>query len=230
MSSLAVGPHHPDVGGSVKVAVPVNQGSLPHGSGGMARLVTHIEQLQRTPVQNRLRKPVPLVGQLKREKWSLLLYEAEKYLISLPQIQIQNLFLGHPFQSSLAAGCGLPLVSVRCVQTHVLRSPALGGKCHKAPKPPGVQSKPRLLLYLPQKALLRTLPVLKVASHTDPFILIYILLFAHPMKHEIRSALLNIAEGCKGKTIHFSALLFLLQSIYAPKERALSAHSNTKCS
>ena len=72
-------------------------------------------------VQDSFGQRIPSVAEFEGEKGALLVQQAEKELVTLPDGQLRHLGPGHPFQHPLgavAAG-GLPLPPVGGEQVHI---------------------------------------------------------------------------------------------------------------
>ena len=78
---------------------------------------------------------------------------------------------------------------------HVLRGGLVGDKSHQPPVAVVRQGQARLLKTLPEDAVFRTLSVLKLASHADPFPLVHVVVFLYPVEHQVLVPPLQIAQG-----------------------------------
>ena len=144
-----------------------------------------------------------------------LVQKTEKDLIPFPYFQILDLFFGHPFQNPLIAGGKFSFI-FRCrIQAHIFRQSISCDricklKSNKSPEVISFQSQSCLLLYLPEKTLLRAFSLFKMASHTNPFIFIYIIFLHHPVKHQVTVLLLNVTERCHHRRLFHLSQSFLL--------------------
>ena len=149
----------------------------------------------RASVQRRAHKsPRSVVNELEREKGGFFGQKAEEYLIPFPDVEPGNVLFRDPFKDALVAFYGLSLKSVRREQVHVFRHAVSGHESDDPPEPIGRQRVSGLLADLAHEALLRALVLLEVASHTDPFVLVYVVLLHHPVQHQVFPVPFQIAK------------------------------------
>ena len=187
--------HNPNVDCSMKRSILMHDSALFHYSRPAAVLPDFIKQLHGDSVKRRILQYVlPVVYEFEREEFSPHIEQAEKNLISLPQFQRRNIFFVHPFELSLIAFDGVTFKTVSRVERHIFYRILPVHKGHNAPIPPGSQPVPRLLFHFTQETFFRTLSIFKMPSHTNPFILIYIIFFHCAMEHQILAVLFDIAQ------------------------------------
>ena len=132
--------------------------------------------------------------------------EPEKDLVPLPDGQVADLVLVHPLQISFVAGDGLTGPAGGGEEVHVL---GFGAGVHKgddAPVPVVRQGKAGLLPGFPEDALLRALPVLKLAAYTNPLVVVHIVFLLDPVEHQVLvPVIFQVAEGTVQHGLHVEA-------------------------
>ena len=106
----------------METSVAVRDTPLPHKPRPGPVFIEDIEELHRLPVQDCGYKPsATVVDKLERKERDILVDQAEKDLVPLPDIELPDPGYIHPFQLPLIAGDGLSLEAVCSEQMHIFR-------------------------------------------------------------------------------------------------------------
>ena len=134
-----------------------------------------------------------VIHQFQRKGRCILTTPRQNQAVALPDRQVAHLLLVHPFQHPLVALADLAFKAVGGVKVHIFHGPRRADEGDDAAKTVSGEGKPRLLLNLPQKALLRALPLLKFTADADPLVPIDVLFLFYPMEQQILPLLFYVA-------------------------------------
>ena len=144
----------------------------------------------------------------------IFLHQFEKDFVTLPHRKIIYFFFRQPFQNSFPT-VGEPSFEFVCgIEEHVLRRIFVCGKCHYSSQAVGCKLQSCFFHGFPEKAFLRGLSFLEVASYSYPFIPVYVVFFFYSVHHEVRVFVLYIAK-CRHRASIHSFLLFVI-NLYEP--------------
>ena len=138
-----------------------------------------------------------VVNEFEREKGLVLCQEAEEYFVPLPYVEVVDLLLRNPFKDPFVTFDGFSFKTIRSEKMHIFRSAVTGNKGDDSPEPVGGQ---RIACFFPDfahKTLVRTLVLLEVAAHSDPFVLIDVVFLYDPVQHQVFPVPLQIAKRTK---------------------------------
>ena len=86
---------------------------------------------------------------------------------------------------------------------HIFRFPPVGHKGDDAPVAVSGDGEPRLLVDLPQGALLGAFAVQELAADADPLVAVAVVFLFHPVEHQILPG--GVFQIAKGGIAHTSA-------------------------
>ena len=129
------------------------------------------------------------------EKRCALRQQPKENFVPLPDRQVLYFGFGHPFQ------CALVTVGQRAgkigagVQVHPLGGPWLASKIHNAAVGGGLHRQAGFLPHFAQGTGFGSFAGVKLAAHTDPFIVVDVVLLFNAVQHQIAAVLFQVAQS-----------------------------------
>ena len=91
---------------------------------------------------------------------------------------------------------------------HILGGRFIGYKGHQTTESIFGQGQAGFLPHLPQQAVLRALPLLKLAAYTNPLIMVHIVLLFYPVQHQPAAVFFDVTQCRKDHTLSLPAVSF----------------------
>jgi len=115
--------------------------------------------------------------------------------VAFPEVQTVDLSLRNPLQGSLIAVRQLTCKAIRRVEENVLHFVIIliVHESQNAPESIACECQTCLFLCLPQDAVLRALPPLKLPANADPLVLIDVMFLLDTVDHQVFVIFFNVA-------------------------------------
>ncbi len=173
--------------------IPVD-GIVLEGSSRLNTSALTGESVPRSVQRGLYKSSMAVIHKLQGKEGLLPLQKKQKNPISLPELQIIHLLLVDPFELAFIALDRFSRDLIRSEKRHIFGHTVTGNEGDKPAIMKGNQVISRFLLHLTLDTFLRTFIPLEMPADTDPFILIYIILFDDPMQEKIFSVLFDITK------------------------------------
>lgn len=146
-------------------------------------------------IQHSLLKVIAFVSEFQGEERDTLIEELQEDFVAFPQCEVEEAFFIDPLEVAFVAHDLLAGPVGAHEEVHVFGGPAVGDKGDDAAVAPLGDGEAGFLAHFAQHAVLGAFVGLELPSHSEPFVVVEVVLFFGAVKHQVLITAFEIAKG-----------------------------------